>query len=40
VTTCPVEAIELMQKAEDQLYVPPKNGMETYTRIMQERGKL
>ena len=40
VTTCAVEAIELMQKAEDQLYVPPKNGMETYIRIMQERGKI
>ena len=25
---------------EDQLYEPPKTGMETYMRIMQERGKL
>jgi Fe-S-cluster-containing hydrogenase component 2 len=40
VTTCPDEAIELVQKAADQLYVPPKSGMETYIRIMQERGKL
>jgi NAD-dependent dihydropyrimidine dehydrogenase PreA subunit len=40
VTTCPTEAIELVKKSEDQLYVPPKSGMETYIRIMQERGKL
>ena len=40
VTTCPGDAIELVQKAQDQLYIPPKNGMETYIRIMQERGKL
>ncbi len=40
VSTCPAEAIELVQKAEDQLYVPPKTGMETYIRIMQERGKI
>jgi Na+-translocating ferredoxin:NAD+ oxidoreductase RNF subunit RnfB len=40
VTTCPTEALELVQKAEEQLYVPPKSGMETYIRIMQERGKL
>ena len=40
VTTCPVEAIELVQKAADQLYIPPKSGMETYIRIMQERGKI
>jgi NAD-dependent dihydropyrimidine dehydrogenase PreA subunit len=40
VSTCPAEAIELVQKAEDQLYVPPKTGMETYVRIMQERGKI
>ena len=40
VTTCPTDAIELIKKAEDQLYEPPKTGMETYMRIMQERGKL
>ena len=40
VTTCPTVAIELIKKAEDQLYEPPKTGVETYIRIMQERGKL
>jgi Fe-S-cluster-containing hydrogenase component 2 len=40
VTTCPTDAIELVKKDEDQLYEPPKTGMETYVRIMQERGKL
>ncbi len=40
VTTCPTDAIELIKKAEDQLYEPPKTGVETYIRIMQERGKL
>jgi Fe-S-cluster-containing hydrogenase component 2 len=40
VTTCPAEAIALIQKPEDQLYEPPKTGAETYIRIMQERGKI
>ena len=40
VTTCPTEAIQLIKKSEDQLYEPPKSGVETYMRIMQERGKL
>jgi Fe-S-cluster-containing hydrogenase component 2 len=40
VTTCPTEAIELIKKPEDQLYEPPRTGMETYIRIMQERGKI
>ena len=40
VTTCPAECIGLLKKSENRLYVPPKNGMETYIRIMQERGKL
>jgi Fe-S-cluster-containing hydrogenase component 2 len=40
VTTCPTDAIELIKKAEDQLYEPPKTGVETYIRIMQERGTL
>jgi ferredoxin len=38
VTTCPTEAIQLVKKADDQLYEPPKSGVETYMRIMQERG--
>jgi NAD-dependent dihydropyrimidine dehydrogenase PreA subunit len=38
VTTCPTEAIHLVKKADDQLYEPPKSGVETYMRIMQERG--
>jgi Na+-translocating ferredoxin:NAD+ oxidoreductase RNF subunit RnfB len=40
VTTCPDEAILLSQKPEDQLYVPPKSGGETYMRIAKERGKM
>jgi len=40
VTTCPTEAIQLIKKSEDRLYEPPKTGVETYIRIMQERGKL
>jgi ferredoxin len=40
VTTCPTEAIQLIKKPEDRLYEPPKSGVETYMRIMQERGKL
>jgi NAD-dependent dihydropyrimidine dehydrogenase PreA subunit len=40
VSTCPVEAIRLIKKPEDQLYEPPKTGMDTYIRIMQERGKI
>jgi ferredoxin len=40
VTTCPTEAIQLIKKSEDQLYEPPKSGVETYIRIMQERGKI
>jgi Fe-S-cluster-containing hydrogenase component 2 len=40
VTTCPTDAIQLIQKPEDQLYEPPKTGAETYIRIMQERGKI
>ena len=38
VTTCPTEAIQLVKKDDDQLYDPPKSGVETYMRIMQERG--
>jgi electron transport complex protein RnfB len=40
VTTCPAEAIRLIKKSDNQLYHPPKSGVETYIRIMQERGKL
>ena len=40
VTTCPTEAIRLVRKPEDQIYEPPQSGVETYIRIMQERGKL
>ncbi len=40
VTTCPTEAIQLVKKDDDRLYEPPKSGVETYMRIMQERGKL
>ncbi|MFP4225702.1 MAG: 4Fe-4S binding protein [Desulfobacterales bacterium] len=40
VSTCPTEAMELVKKAEDALYLPPETGMETYIRIARERGKL
>jgi electron transport complex protein RnfB len=40
VTTCPTEAMQLIKKPDDQLYEPPKTGVETYIRIMQERGKM
>ncbi len=40
VTTCPTEAIQLLKKTDDRLYEPPKSGVETYMRIMQERGIL
>lgn len=40
VTTCPTEAMRLAKKSEDRLYTPPQNGVETYMRIAQERGKI
>ncbi len=40
VTTCPTEAILLIKKPEDQQYVPPKSGAETYIRIAKERGRM
>jgi len=40
VTTCPTEAMQLIKKPAEKLYDPPKTGVETYVRIMQERGKL
>ena len=40
VTDCPTEAVLLMQKAADSQYIPPKNVLETYMNIAQERGLL
>ena len=40
VTTCPTEAVQLIKKDDDKLYEPPKSGVETYMRIMQERGVI
>ncbi|MFZ2634281.1 MAG: 4Fe-4S binding protein [Desulfosalsimonadaceae bacterium] len=40
VSTCPTDAVRLMKKSEENLYLPPRTGMETYIRIAQERGKL
>jgi len=40
VSTCPTNAMRLVKKSEDQQYVPPETGMETYIRIAQERGKI
>ena len=40
ITTCPVDALSLIKKADDQLYDPPQSGGETYIRIASERGKL
>ena len=40
VSTCPTDAIQLIKKSEEDLYLPPKTGMETYIRIAQERGKM
>ncbi len=40
VTTCDMEAIRLVPKAGELRYEPPENGMETYMRIAQYRGKL
>ena len=40
VSTCPTDAVRLAKKSEDQQYVPPETGMETYIRIAQERGKI
>jgi ferredoxin len=40
VSTCPTEAVTLLRKPEEELYEPPKTGMETYIRIARERGKL
>lgn len=40
VPTCAVEAIRLIAKAEGEKWVPPKNIVETYIHIAQERGKM
>ena len=40
VTTCPTEAIQLVKKNDDELYEPPRSGVETFMRIMQERGVI
>ena len=40
VSTCPADAVQLVKKSEQDQYVPPKTGMETYIRIAQERGKM
>jgi ferredoxin len=39
VTTCPSEAMQLVKKPEDQQYLPPETGFETYIRIAQERQR-
>ena len=38
VTTCPSEAMQLIKKAEEEAYMPPRTGVETYIQIAQERG--
>jgi heterodisulfide reductase subunit A-like polyferredoxin len=40
VTGCPTDAMLLKQKAAESHYVPPKNVMETYMNIAQERGLI
>lgn len=40
VTTCDTEAVGLVRKSGESIYEPPKNGMETYMRIAQARGKM
>lgn len=37
---CDVEAIRLAEKEESEKWVPPKNTVETYMRIAQERGLI
>ncbi len=39
VTTCSTGALRLVKKPEDQQYLPPQSGVETYMRIAIERGK-
>jgi len=40
VTTCPTEALFLVQKSPGEIYVPPDKAFETYLRIARERGKI
>jgi Na+-translocating ferredoxin:NAD+ oxidoreductase RNF subunit RnfB len=40
VTDCPTEAILLKQKPVERQYLPPKNVIETYMKIAQERGLI
>jgi Na+-translocating ferredoxin:NAD+ oxidoreductase subunit B len=40
VTTCATEAVKLIRKAAGSIYEPPANGMETYMKIAQARGKM
>ena len=40
VSTCPQDAIHLVQKSPEKLYEPPKNAMETFIRIAEERGLI
>jgi Fe-S-cluster-containing hydrogenase component 2 len=39
VTTCETGALQLVKRPDEQQYLPPKSGTETYMRIAQERGK-
>lgn len=39
VTTCETCALQLVKKPDEQQYLPPKSGAETYVRIAQERSK-
>jgi Fe-S-cluster-containing hydrogenase component 2 len=39
VTTCETGAMQLVKKPDEQQYLPPKSGAETYRRIAQERDK-
>lgn len=38
VTTCPSEALSLLQKSEDSLYKPPADGRELFMALSQKRG--
>ncbi len=40
VTDCPTEAIQMVQKAPEDRYEPPRNTVETYVKIAQERGLM
>ncbi len=40
VTTCDFDALKLREKAEDKIYNPPQNTVETYMKMAQERGLI